>query len=100
MKEIYRKTSIFGFIGGTGLILFCILFYFIWYEGFSVNGDVLFELGILGVFTLGAGFYFKHAYEKMVDHEVIESEWDMESVRELILKASAVVAAETIQRRS
>ena len=86
MKEIYRKTSIFGFIGGTGLILFCILYYFIWYEGFSVNGDVLFELGLVGVFALGSGFYFKHAYEKMVDHEVIESEFELENIGELILK--------------
>ncbi len=86
MKEIYRKTSIFGFIGGTGLILFCILFYFIWYEGFSVNGDILFELGIWGVFALGAGFYFKHAYEKMDEQEVIESEFELEKNGELILK--------------
>lgn len=86
MKEIYRKTSIFSFIGGTGLTLYCILYYFIWYKGFSVNGDVLFELGIVGLFLLGAGFYFKQAYEKMVDHEVTESELDMESVGELILK--------------
>ncbi|MGN7386334.1 hypothetical protein [Sporosarcina sp. SAFN-015] len=86
MKEIYRKTSIFGFIGGTGMILFCILYYFIWYEGFAVNGDVLFEIGIGGLAALGAGFYFKHASEKMVDPEVVESKWDMESVGELILK--------------
>lgn len=86
MKEIYRKTSIIGFIGGIGLILFFFLYYFIWYEGFSVNGDVLFEIGIGGLAALGAGFYFKHAYEKMVDHEVIESKWDLESVGELILK--------------
>lgn len=86
MREIYRKTSIFGFVGGTGLILFCILYYFIWYKGFSVNGDVLFELGLWGVFAIGAGFYFNQAYEKMADQKVIESEWDMESVGELILK--------------
>lgn len=86
MKEVYRKTSIAGFIGGIGMILFCILYYFIWYEGFSVNGDVLFESGIVGVFLLGAGFYFKKAYEKLMDHPVVEREWDMESVGELILK--------------
>lgn len=86
MKEIYRKSSIFGFIGGTGMILFCILYYFIWYEGFSVNGNVLFEMGISGLAALGAGFYFKNAYEKMVDHAVDESEWDLETIGELILK--------------
>ncbi len=71
MKEIYRKTSIAGFIGGTGLILFSILYYFIWYEGFSVNGDVLFEIGIVGVFSLGAGVYFKKAYEKLLYNPVV-----------------------------
>lgn len=86
MKEIYRKTSIAGFIGGTGLILFSILYYFIWYEGFSVNGDVLFEIGIVGVFSLGAGVYFKKAYEKLLYHLVVESEWDMENIGELNLK--------------
>jgi len=86
MREIYRKSSIVGFIGGVGLILFCILYYFIWYEGFSVNGDVLFEIGIVGVFSLGAGVYFKKAYEKLMDHPILESEWNMESIGELNLK--------------
>lgn len=86
MKEIYKKTSLLGFIGGTGMILFCILYYFLWYEGFSVNGDVLFEMMIGGLAALGAGFYFKYANEKIVDPEVVESKWEMESVGELILK--------------
>ena len=86
MREIYRKTSIAGFIGGIGLILFFILYYFIWYKGFSINGDVLFEIGIGGLAALCAGFYFKNVYEKMVDPEVVESKWEMESVGEIILK--------------
>ncbi|WP_339253245.1 hypothetical protein NSQ43_04090 [Sporosarcina sp. FSL W8-0480] len=86
MKEIYRKTSIVSFIGGTGLTLYCILYYFIWYEGFTVNGDVLVELGIIGVFSLGAGVYFKKAYEKMIDQPIVNSELNMENVEELILK--------------
>ncbi|MCG7343214.1 hypothetical protein MHZ92_03650 [Sporosarcina sp. ACRSL] len=86
MKEIYRKTSIAGFISGIGMILFCILYYFIWYEGFSVNGDVLFEVGIGGLFALGAGVYFKKAYEKLTDPPVVESAWDMEAIGELNLK--------------
>jgi hypothetical protein len=86
MKEIYRKTSIAGFIGGIGLILFFILYYFIWYKGFSVNGDVLFEIGIGGLAALCAGFYFKNVYEKMVVPDVVERKWEMESVGELILK--------------
>lgn len=86
MKEIYRKTSIVSFVGGTGLVLFCIFYYFVWYEGFFVNGDVLYEVGIVGVFSLGAGVYFKKAYEKLLDHPVVDSEWDMEDVGELNLK--------------
>lgn len=86
MREIYRKTSIAGFIGGIGSILFCILYYFIWYESFSVNGDVLFEAGIIGVFLFGAGVYFKKAHEKLSVQPVVNSTWDMENIGELILK--------------
>ncbi len=68
------------------MILFCILYYFIWYEGFSVNGNILFEIGISGLAAIGAGVYFKYAYEKMVDLEVVENVRDMETIGELILK--------------
>ncbi len=41
MKEIYRKTSIFSFIGGSITAVYAIVYYFIWFESFVVNGDTL-----------------------------------------------------------
>ena len=65
MKEIYRKTSIFSFIGGIGATIFGIIFYFFGYEDFSTNGDTLFEAGLFALIFIGAGFYFKNAHGKL-----------------------------------
>ncbi len=65
MKEIYKKTSKVSFIGGIGAAIFGIIFYFFGYEDFATNGDILGYAILFTVISIGAGFYFKNAYEKL-----------------------------------
>lgn len=87
MKDYYKKISIFSFIGGGVLTLACILFYFIWYDRFRVNGDVLVELGIAALALFGSGFYFRHAFHKLkTDDETSKDGLHFDEVTELTLK--------------
>lgn len=85
MKEIYKKTSLFSFVGGIGMMIFSIFHYFYIYEGFRINGDVLFESSLLAFVFIGAGFYFRGAYAKLaeVDFEGNEITFDIENMQEL-----------------
>ena len=83
MKEIYRKTSKVSFIVGIGTTIFGIIFYFFGYEGFSENGDTLFEAGLVALLAIGAGFYFKSAHEKLSNETISASLLNMENLHEL-----------------
>ncbi|MFJ7935101.1 hypothetical protein [Sporosarcina sp. NPDC096371] len=83
MKEIYRKTTIVSFISGIGATIFWVIFYFYGYEGFTVNGDTLVEIGLFALITIGTGFYFKSAYEKLNDETISDSVLNLEDLREL-----------------
>ncbi len=85
MIEIYRKTSIVSFISGIGTTIFGIIFYFYGYEGFSENGDTLFEAGLFALFSIGSGFYFKRAYEKLSNETISASDsmLNLEDLHEL-----------------
>ena len=88
MKEIYRKTSFVSFIGGIGAAIFTIIFYFWGYEDFVTNGDILFEAGLVALIFIGAGFYFKNAYEKLNNDtsSPVASVLNVESLTELIFQ--------------
>ncbi|WP_342506951.1 hypothetical protein [Sporosarcina sp. FSL K6-2383] len=86
MKEIYRKTSKVSFIGGIGATIFGVIFYLFRYEGFSKNGDTLFEAGLFALALIGAGFYFKNAHEKLSNETMSASLLDLEDLHELIFQ--------------
>jgi hypothetical protein len=88
MKEIYRKTSKVSFIGGIGATIFGIIFYFFGYEGFSENGDTLFEAGLFALIAIGAGFHFKRAHEKLSNETISASNsvLNLEDLNELIFQ--------------
>ena len=82
MKEIYRKTSKVSFIGGIGAAIFGIIYYFYGYEGFAENGETLFGAGLFALLSIGAGFYFKSAHEKL-SHETISARDSMLNLEDL-----------------
>lgn len=88
MKEIYRKTSIFSFVGGGLVALFAIAYYFIWYKGISINGDNLFEFLLIAFSLLCTGFYFNHAQKKLGNETISDtnSELQIETINELIIQ--------------
>lgn len=67
---------------------FCIAYYFIGYTSFMENGDVLVINGLIGLFSIGAGFRFKSVHEKLVNEtiDIPVSTLDWENLDELILK--------------
>ena len=65
MREIYRRSSIFSFIGGSIAAIYSIVFYFVWYEGFSVNSETLVISGISAIMLIGSGFYFNNAQKSL-----------------------------------
>ena len=85
MKGIYRRTSIVSFISGIGAIILGAIFYFYGYESFTENGDILVEIGLIALIAIGAGFYFKSAYEKISDGTAgaNDSLLNLESLNEL-----------------
>lgn len=88
MKEIYKKTSKVSFIGGIGATIFGTIFYFFGYEDFATNGDILGYAVLFAVISIGAGFYFKHAYEKLNNDTSSpeKSVLNLESLNELIFQ--------------
>lgn len=61
------------------------VYYFVWYEGFSLNGEKLIGYVLLAMLLLGTGFYFNHARKTLEDETTneIESAFQFESIREL-----------------
>lgn len=85
MKEIHKKTSFVSFLGGIGVSGFGVIYYFYFFESFLENGFILMEIAITAVALLGAGIYFKNAYEKLdIDEQKeTESAFNEETLREL-----------------
>ena len=85
MKEVYKKTSLVGFISGIGTTVFGIFYYFYNYESFSENGLLLIEIGLVALGAVGTGIYFKSAHEKLKDVPLHseESDIDIGRLREL-----------------
>jgi hypothetical protein len=88
MKKIYRKTSIFSFVGGSIAAIYAIVFYFVWFKGFSVNGETLIVSGVSAISLLIAGLFFNNAQQNLRDETMAEIESDVhfEDIDELILQ--------------
>ncbi len=88
MKEIYKRTSVFSFIGSGIATIYCIVFYFVWFEKFSVNGETLIVSGVSAISLLIAGLFFNNAQQNLSDETMAEIESDVafEKIDELIMQ--------------
>ena len=89
MKEIYRKTSIFSFIGGGIATIYCIVFYFVWFESFLLNGETIVVSAITAISLLISGLFFNNAQQNLRDETIaeLESEVQFENINELIIQS-------------
>ena len=67
------------------MAIYATIFYFVWYEGFTVNGEKLIGYIILAMLLLGTGFYFNNARKSLGDETTSDIDIDnqFESIREL-----------------